>query len=203
MGAELFRSGLLDGQAVVLAAGAGAFGDAAARACEDFGATVERLDADPLDEEATAAAVQRLERVDVLVDDAAGRFAAGGEDGLRAAVDGAWIAARAAATSALIEADDGGKLVFVAPAPGAGEHAEAARAALENLARTLSIEWARYQIRPTTIAPGDSTGPDEVAGFVAYLSSVAGDYYSGCVFTLGEAVPNGQHAASVRPAPLT
>jgi NAD(P)-dependent dehydrogenase (short-subunit alcohol dehydrogenase family) len=189
MSAELFRSGLLDGQALVVASGAGPFGDAAGRACTDLGATVERLDADPLDEEATAAAFDRLERLDVLLDDAAGRFATGGEDGLRAAADGAWIAARAAATSALIAAEDGGKLVFVAPAPGAGEHAEAARAALENLARTLSIEWARYQIRATTIAPGDATGADEVAGLVAYLASPAGDYYSGCLFSLGEAVP--------------
>jgi citronellol/citronellal dehydrogenase len=189
MGAELFRAGLLDGQAIVLAAGAGAHGDTAARTCADLGASVERLDADPLDEDATSAAVGRLGRIDVLVDDAAGRFGAGGEGGLRAAADGAWIAARSAATSVLIEAEEGGKLIFVAPAPGAGEHAEATRAALENLARTLSIEWARYQIRPTTIAPADATSADEVAGLVAFLASPAGDYYSGCVFTLGEAVP--------------
>jgi NAD(P)-dependent dehydrogenase (short-subunit alcohol dehydrogenase family) len=188
MGAELFRSGLLDGQAIVVAAGAGAFGDAAARACTDLGAMVQRIDADALDEEATTAAFERLERLDVLVDDATGRFGTGGEEGLRAATDGAWIAARAAATTALIAADEGGKLVFVAPAPSAGEHAEAARAALENLARTLSIEWARYQIRPTTIMPGDVTSNDEVAGVVAYLASPAGDYFSGCVFTFGETV---------------
>jgi citronellol/citronellal dehydrogenase len=188
MGAELFRSGLLEGEVIVLAAGAGAFGDAATRACADLGASVERLDADPLDEEATAAAVERLGRINVLVDDATGRFATGGEQGLRAAADGAWIAAQAAGTSAPIEAEGGGKLIFVGPAPSAGEHAGAARAALENLARTLSIEWARYQIRPTTIAPGDATSTDEVAGVIAYLSSPAGDYFSGCVFTFGETV---------------
>jgi hypothetical protein len=183
---ELFRSGLLEGQAVVLAAGAGAFGEAAVRACADLGAAVERLEADPLDEEATAVAVAGLERVDVLVDDAAARFGAGG---LRAAADGAWIAARAVATAFLIDAEAGGKLVFVAPPPDAGDHAEATRAALENLARTTSIEWARYAIRPTTIAPGQTTAADAVAALVAYLASPAGDYYSGCVFGLGEAVP--------------
>jgi len=183
---ELFRSGLLEGQAIVFAAGAGAYGDSAADACAQLGAAVHRLEADPLDEAATAAAVGRLERIDVLVDDAAARFAAGG---LRAAADGAWIAARAVATAALIEAEAGGKLVFVAPPPGAGEHAEATRAALENLARTTSIEWARHAIRPTAIAPGDATGADTVAGLVAYLASPAGDYYSGCRFSLGEAVP--------------
>ena len=186
MAVELFRSGLLEGQAIVLAAGAGAYGDAAADACAQLGASVQLLGADPLDEDATMAAVQRLERVDVLVDDAAARFATGG---LRAAADGAWIAARAAATAALIDAEDGGKVVFIAPPPGAGEHAEATRAALENLARTTSIEWARYAIRTTTIAPGDASTPEEVGALVAFLASKAGDYYSGCRFSLGEAVP--------------
>jgi hypothetical protein len=144
MASELFRSGLLDGQVIVIAAGTGAHGDAIERACADLGATVERLEADPLDEEATAAAVAALPRIDALVDDTSGRFAAGdGLPGLRAAADGAWIAARAVATARLIDADAGGKLVFVAPGPRAGEHAEATRAAIENLARTLSIEWAR------------------------------------------------------------
>lgn len=186
MAVELFRSGLLEGQAIVLAAGAGPYGEAAADACAELGASVQLLGGDPLDEEATMAAAEHLERVDVLVDDAAARFARGG---LRAAADGAWIAARAVATAAMIESEAGGKLVFIAPPPGAGEHAEATRAALENLARTTSIEWARYAIRPTAIAPGDGTCADEVASLVAFLASPAGDYYSGCLFSLGEAVP--------------
>ena len=61
------------------------------------------------------------------------------------------------------------------PPPGAGEHAEATRAALENLARTTSIEWARYAIRPTTITPGAATTAEEVGGLVAFLASPAGD----------------------------
>jgi NAD(P)-dependent dehydrogenase (short-subunit alcohol dehydrogenase family) len=183
---EIFRSGLPEGQAIVLAAGAGAYGDAVADSCAELGASAKLLGADPLDEDATGAAAKRMERVDVLVDDAAARFAAGG---LRAAADGAFIAAQALATAALIEAEAGGKLVFIAPPPGAGEHAEATRAALENLARTTSIEWARYAIRPTTIPPGDASSADEVAALVAFLASPAGDYYSGCRFGLGEAVP--------------
>ena len=118
--------------------------------------------------------------------DAAGLFAAppAGLDPLRAAVDAAWIAARAAANAAMIDAPDGGKLVLVSPAPGAGTHAQATRAALENLARTLSIEWARHGIRITAIAPDTETTPAEVAGLVAYLASPAGDYFSGCLFSL-------------------
>jgi citronellol/citronellal dehydrogenase len=69
--------------------------------------------------------------------------------------------------------------VLLAPRPGDGTHAHAARAALENLSRTLSIEWSRYGIRTTTITPGPRTSDDEVAGIVAYLASPAGDYFSG------------------------
>ena len=45
-----------------------------------------------------------------------------------------------------------GLIVLIAPPPG-DAHAEAARAGLENMARTLSIEWARRGIRPVAITP--------------------------------------------------
>ena len=57
--------------------------------------------------------------------------------------------------------------------------AEAARAALENLARTLSIEWARYGIRTTALTPGAEWSDDDVGDLVAYLVSPGGDYFSG------------------------
>jgi len=126
--------------------------------------------------------------LDTLVIDAAGRFAAAPPDGLaplRAAADDAWVAARAAATAVMIDTTGGGKIVLLAPAPDAGPHAEATRAALENMARTLSIEWARYDIRVTAIHPHASTPLADVAALVAYLASPAGDYFSGCVFSLG------------------
>ena len=128
--------------------------------------------------------------LDTLVIDAAGRFAAAPQEGLaplRAAADDAWVAARAAATAVMIDTTGGGKIVLLAPAPDAGPHAEATRAALENMARTLSIEWARYDIRVTAILPGATTEPTEVADLVSYLASPAGDYFSGCAFSLGGA----------------
>jgi hypothetical protein len=76
----------------------------------------------------------------------------------------------------------GAKVVLVAPAEGAP-----ARAALENLARTLSIEWARFGVRPTCLTPGPASTDAEVAELVAYLLSPAGDYFSGCRFALGGA----------------
>ena len=86
-------------------------------------------------------------------------------DGVRAALDDAWDAIRAHALPpgpALI--------VLIAPPPGDPHH-EAARAGLENLARTLSIEWARHGIRPVAILPARATRARELAELVAFLAS--------------------------------
>jgi hypothetical protein len=77
------------------------------------------------------------------------------------------------------------RVVYLAPAPNAGEHAPAARAGLENLARTLSVEWARHAINVVTIAPGVHTAAEEVAAITAYLASPAGNYFTGCLLDLG------------------
>ncbi len=79
-----------------------------------------------------------------------------------------------------LAAHPGAQLVLVAPPEG-----EAARAALENLARTLSIEWARFGIRTVCVAPGPSTPDAALADVVAYLLSPAGDYFSGCRLDVG------------------
>ena len=103
--------------------------------------------------------------------------------GLTAGLEGAWNAARAVA-NAVWRPGEGGKLVLLGARPRDGAHAAALGAALENTARTLSIEWARYAIRSTAVLPGDGTTDDEVAALVAYLASPAGDYFSGCAFSL-------------------
>jgi NAD(P)-dependent dehydrogenase (short-subunit alcohol dehydrogenase family) len=184
----VLRPGLLDGLVVARAGGAEAIG----AACAQLGAATPALEADLLDEAAVTAAAEALGRVDTLVCDAGPAFAAGG---LRAALDGSWNATRAVVNAALRPAG-GGKVVLVAPAQGAGEHAGAVAAALENLARTLSVEWARYAIRPTAILPGGGTAPDEVALLAAYLASEAGDYFSGCAFRLGAVAGSSAHGTS-------
>lgn len=191
--ASTFVPGLLDGR-VVAVLHPGELGAAASAACAQLGAEVVALQAgalDPLDEDAVGAAiadiVERHGRLDTLVIDAADLFAAAPQDGLaplRAGADAAWVAARAAGTTTMIEAPAGGKVIVIAPPPGAGPHADAARAGLENFARTLSIEWARYDIRVTTLHPGERSSPADVAGLVAYLASTAGDYFSGCLLSL-------------------
>ena len=115
--------------------------------------------------------------VDVLVVDAAALFAsAHGVDAVRAALDGAWAAIQPEA--------EGAKLILLLAPPPGDAHAEAARAGLENLARTLSIEWARLGIRPVAIHPGTATPAEEVAELAAFVASPAGAYYSGCRFDL-------------------
>ena len=187
----LLRPGLLDGLRVVLA---GPVRDELGGALAALGAETRPLDAELGDEAAVeAAATAVAQDAHAVVVDAAARFAATADGGdelaaLRTATDGAWTATRSVANTAWIgPAAPGGKVVLVAPAPDAGPHAAAARAALENLARTLSIEWSRYGIRITTITPGRATGVAEVAALAAYLVSPAGDYFTGCRLNLGAA----------------
>ncbi|MCW3064833.1 MAG: hypothetical protein JWN32_2005 [Solirubrobacterales bacterium] len=122
--------------------------------------------------------------IDTLVCDLRPPFGAGGMPGLRAALDGAWEAAHAVATRAMIPEERGGKICLVAPRADAGPHAGAARDAAENLARVLSIEWSRFGVRPVAVTPGPGTEEDALATIVAYLASPAGDYFSGCVLAL-------------------
>lgn len=167
----LLRDGLLDGLTVLAAPRS-----AACDACAALGARVEALEVDLLDEAATAAAAFA---VDVLVVDAAALFGAGGPEALRGALDATWSAVRA-----WFDPEKAGRVVLVAPRPAVGPFAEALRAGLENLARTLSIEWSRHGVRTVALLPGPSTTDAELAELVAFLASPAGEYYSGCAFTL-------------------
>lgn len=137
------------------------------------------------DEDAAAAWIAERLPLNGLVFDAGTVFAAGGEAGLRLALEQAWIAARAVATGALIGSERGGRLVFIAPRSDAGTYAHAARAALENLVRTLSVEWARFGVTAVAIAPGSQTTGEELGKLLCFLLSDAGGYYTGCRFELG------------------
>ncbi len=152
------------------------------------------------------AAASELGGVAVLVVDAAGLFAvhlgggtvAGGDGehergeaeqdrgraALRRCLQETWSVTRAAANVALLPGGQGGRIVYLAPRPLSGRHAGAACAGLENLARTLSIEWSRHAITTVAIAPGDATSDEEVAALTAYLASPAGGYFSGCLLDL-------------------
>jgi NAD(P)-dependent dehydrogenase (short-subunit alcohol dehydrogenase family) len=192
---DVLRPGVLEGLTLCVAGdGAGERERAAA-----LGARVVTVDGDLADEDAVAVAVGALGHVDVLVVDAASEFAAagGGMAGLRRAVDDGWNVVRAVVNASWVGEDDdagagagargGGKVVFLAPATDAGEHANAVGAALENAARTLSVEWARFGVRITAVRPREGASDDERAELVAFLASPAGDYFTGCAFAPGAA----------------
>jgi citronellol/citronellal dehydrogenase len=177
------------------------------------------------DEEAVGRMVEDLlerhGRLDVLVNNAGGQFLAPAEaisaKGFRTVtelnVQGTWNMTHAAATRAFIP-QERGKVISITLSPHNGMpgmvHSGAARAAVENMMRGLSIEWSRFGIRCVAVAPGqigtetlmtkypremvetmDSTiplgrlgRPEEVAWLIAYLASPAGDFFSGTTVTV-------------------
>jgi NAD(P)-dependent dehydrogenase (short-subunit alcohol dehydrogenase family) len=174
-------------------------------ACAGLGARVLELplDDDRLDgggESELGEAVERLlddasGTLEVLVIDGAWLFAhalesTGSRKGsesaraaLRTCLDASWSATHALVNHAFLPRGRGGRIIYLAPGADAGEHAGAALSGLENLARTLSIEWARHGITTVAVASGAGRS-DEVAALTAYLASPAGAYFSGCLLDL-------------------
>jgi NAD(P)-dependent dehydrogenase (short-subunit alcohol dehydrogenase family) len=211
---ELLRPGLLEDVSLLLAgvpasaaeSASSLLGGTVAEICSELGARVVHCrtisdESEPIAEAEldaqVASAVEQAGRIDLLAVDGAALFDRGfarGGDGhaaLRTCMDAAWNVTRATVNQAFLQVPESrGRVIFLAPSPAAGEHAAAACAGLENLARTLSIEWARYQITTVAIAPGVRTSAEEVAALVAYLASPAGAYFSGCLLDLRGALPD-------------
>jgi NAD(P)-dependent dehydrogenase (short-subunit alcohol dehydrogenase family) len=188
--------------------GHGAFAPAVRDACAELGgrvsdcALLDAASAQPEEgaiDEAAGRALAKVGSIDLLVVDGAGLFARAGarergdddagasaaaRHALVACLDASWNVTRAVANRAFLSDSRGGRIVYLAPPTGAEEHADAARAGLENLARTLSIEWARHAITTVAVAPGAATATGEVAALTAYLASPAGAYFSGCQLDL-------------------
>jgi NAD(P)-dependent dehydrogenase (short-subunit alcohol dehydrogenase family) len=189
----VFRTELLNGVGVLLAARAAptavGFATAVQTTCVELGAQARSCEPHATDEQqldtAVQAAVAETGGIDMLVLDGASLFVgADGHAALRTCLDTAWNVTRATVNNAFLPGERGGRIVYLAPAPDAGEFAEAARAGLENLSRTLSVEWARHGVNVLCVAPGVSTTADEVASICAYLASPAGAYFSGCLLDL-------------------
>ena len=160
-------------------------------------------------------ALERFARIDVLVNNAGGQFLAPAEEislkGWRAvhrlAVDAVWDLTRTVAERSMIPNKDG-VVVFIGFSPRRGmaemAHAAAARAAIENLAGSLALEWSEHGIRTVCVALGniatqglDGYGPErvaewerevplgrlgtpeEAAALIAFLASAGGAYVTG------------------------
>jgi NAD(P)-dependent dehydrogenase (short-subunit alcohol dehydrogenase family) len=176
--------------------------------------------------------MERHGRIDLLVNNAGGQYLTPAEDitpkgfrtVIRLNVEGTWLMTHAVATKAMMGGPDedprGGKILNVTLSPHHGlpgmAHSSAARAAVENLTRVLSIEWSRFGIRLVALAAGQfatetlmtkypkpvvegvaGTIPlgrlgteEEFAWLVAYLASPAGDFVSGSVITIDGARDN-------------
>ena len=160
-------------------------------------------------------ALERFGRIDVLVNNAGGQFLAPAEEislkGWRAvhrlAVEAVWDLTRTVAERSMIPNKDG-VVAFIGFSPRRGmaemAHAAAARAAIENLAGSLALEWSEHGIRTVCVALGniateglDGYGPErvaewerevplgrlgtpeEAAALIAFLASPGGGYVTG------------------------
>jgi citronellol/citronellal dehydrogenase len=160
-------------------------------------------------------ALERFGRIDVLMNNAGGQFLAPAEEislkGWRAvhrlAVDAVWDLTRTVAERSMIPNKDG-VVAFIGFSPRRGmaemAHAAAARAAIENLAGSLALEWSKHGIRTVCVALGniateglDGYGPErvaewerevplgrlgtpeEAAALIAFLASPGGGYVTG------------------------
>ena len=192
----VLRDDLLQGRGIALGPGVS---DGIAAALGAAGGRVEVLPAlgDPVDDQVGEWARAHAP-LDVLVYVVSPSFGAGSPQALTAALQDAWVAIRELAVGALIDSPRPGKIVLLGPpaeagayAQAAGAHAQAAAyaqaasAALENLARTLSVEWARHGITTVMVAPGEGCGETDLAQVICFLCSVAGDYFSGCRLEVG------------------
>ena len=166
-------------------------------------------------------------RIDTLVNNAGGQFLSPAEaispKGFRTVIElnitGTWLMTHAAATKAFIPQESGAVLsVTLSPHNGMPGmvHSGAARAAVENMMKTLSTEWSRFGIRTCAIAAGQfatdtfvnkypkeivesvhKTIPmgrvgesEEMAWLLTFLASDAGAFHSGSVIILDGARDN-------------
>jgi len=199
--------------------------EATATQIRDNGGSADAAPVDIRDNEAVDkffdGVLKRHGRVDVLINNAGGQFAAPAETitakGYRNVIElnvlGTWHMTHTAATKAMIP-QNCGRILNVTVSPHYGfplmVHTSAARAAVESMTRTLSIEWARFGITVCALAAGAMAtetfitkypaalqeaarlgqplprlgNEDEWASFVAYMASDAAAYFTGCVLTM-------------------
>jgi NAD(P)-dependent dehydrogenase (short-subunit alcohol dehydrogenase family) len=170
--------------------------------------------------------LDRFGRIDVLVNNAGGQFPSpaellsprGWEAVIRNNLNGTFFMTREVASRAMIPRKRG-RIVNVTAMVARGfpgmSHTGAARAGVENLTRSLAIEWAQHNLRVNAVAPGNnikSSGtaqygddllelarkatpikrlgtPEEVARMIVFLASDQNDFITGQVFGIDGGMP--------------
>jgi citronellol/citronellal dehydrogenase len=170
--------------------------------------------------------LERFGRIDVLVNNAGGQFPSvaehmspkGWDAVIRNNLNGTFYMTREVATRAMIPARRG-RIVNVTAMVARGfpgmSHTGAARAGVENLTRTLAIEWAQHGIRVNAVAPGNnirSSGTaqygddmlelarratplkrlgtvEEIARVILFLASDQNDFITGAVYGVDGGMP--------------
>jgi len=196
----MLPAGTLDGRVAIITGGSSGLGLAMARYFGRLGASVaiaarnaQRLEAaareletqdvpvlavptdvrDPAQvDHLLAKTLERFQRVDILVNNAAGNFVCPAEElsvnGWNAVINivlnGTFYCTRAVGRHWIERGQPGNILNIIATyawhgGPGT-VHSAAAKAGVLAMTRTLAVEWARYRIRVNAIAPGpiDKTG---------------------------------------------
>ncbi len=177
-------------------------------------ATCDIREADAIDAYVDAAA-NALGRIDVLVNNAGGQFPSpaaqlsprGFEAVVRNNLLGTWNFTHSVATKAFIP-QKRGRIVNVIAQVARGfpgmVHTGAARAGVDNMTKTLAVEWSQFGVRVNAVAPGvietsgtkqyppslleDAKkanplkrlgGAEEVAHLIVYLCSAQADFVTG------------------------
>jgi citronellol/citronellal dehydrogenase len=141
-----------------------AVGELESKGIEAFGAPCDIREPDAISAYVDSV-IERFGRIDVLINNAGGQFPTTAEalspNGFAAVIrnnlNGTWSMTHAVATKAMIP-QKRGRIVNVIAQVNRGfpgmVHTGAARAGVDNMTKTLAVEWAVHGIRVNALAPG-------------------------------------------------